>query len=166
MEIKARASHVTVTPRKVQLVANAVRDLRPQDAVEQLTYLNKSAALPLAKVIRQAIANAENNFKVASSELRIKTIVVTKGISLKRFLAGARGRGKPYAHTRSHITVILETKDTKTKLATPTIATKPAVKKVVAPKTATKAVVKKVTKKLSTKTVKNNEKSRTTGETK
>lgn len=110
MEITARASHVTVTPRKVQLLANAIRDLRPEDAVAQLNYLNKSAAVPLAKVIRQAIANASENFKVPAADLRFKTIVVTKGMNLRRFQAGARGRGKPYSRTRSHITVILKTK--------------------------------------------------------
>ena len=108
MIITATQRQISVTPRKMRMMATAVRNLKPQEAVKQLEYLNYSAAKPLSKVIKQAIANATNNHKISPDTLRIKEIVVNQGWTLKRWHAGARGRGKPYTRRRSHVTIKLE----------------------------------------------------------
>src|SRR5688572_17885319 len=107
MIIIAKNSNVTVTPRKLQLLAESIKTMKPADAVEQLSYLNYSGANPLLKTIKQAIANAVNNFKVSEETLRFHSIYVGKGIVYKRGRPGPRGRFKPYEKTRSHITVEL-----------------------------------------------------------
>lgn len=108
MIITATQRQISVTPRKMRMMATAVKNLKPQEAVRQLEYLNYSAAKPLRKVINQAIANATNNHKISPDTLRIKEIVVNQGWTLKRWHAGARGRGKPYTRRRSHVTIKLE----------------------------------------------------------
>lgn len=108
MIITATQRQISVTPRKMRMMATAIKNLKPQEAVNQLEYLNYSAAKPLSKVIKQAIANATNNHKINPDSLKIKEIVVNQGWTLKRWHAGARGRGKPYTRRRSHVTVKLE----------------------------------------------------------
>ena len=108
MIITATQRQISVTPRKMRMMAAAIKNLKPQEAVKQLEYLNYSAAKPLGKVIKQAIANATNNHKINPDALKIKEIVVNQGWTLKRWRAGARGRGKPYTRRRSHVTIKLE----------------------------------------------------------
>lgn len=108
MIITATQRQISVTPRKMRKMATAIKNLKPQEAVNQLEYLNYSAAKPLSKVIKQAIANATNNHKINPDSLKIKEIVVNQGWTLKRWHAGARGRGKPYTRRRSHVTIKLE----------------------------------------------------------
>ncbi len=107
MIIIAKNTNVTVTPRKIQLLAESVKDMKPLLAIEQLSYLNYSAALPLLKTIKQAIANAKNNYQLSEDVLRFRTIYVGKGITYKKGRPGPRGRFKPYEKTRSNITVEL-----------------------------------------------------------
>ena len=110
MLVKASASHLPITPRKVQLVAFAIKHMKPAEAVTVLSYLNKNAASYLMKVIMQAVANAKNNHHLAPESLSFDQIIITKGMTLKRFNAGARGRGNPYQRLRSHVTVILKSR--------------------------------------------------------
>lgn len=108
MIVVATQKQISVTPRKMKMLAVAVKTLKPQEAVKQLGFINYSAAKPLRKTIQQALANAVNNHKLNPNTLRIKEIIVNQGLTLKRWRAGARGRGKPYTHRRSHLTVKLE----------------------------------------------------------
>jgi large subunit ribosomal protein L22 len=94
----------------MRLLVAAIKHKKPQLAVSELALLNYSAALPLQKVLKQAIANATNNHKLNPDTLTIKEILVNQGWTLKRFRAGARGRGKPYTKRRSHVTVRLESR--------------------------------------------------------
>lgn len=77
--IVAKASVVHNSPRKLRLVADAVRKLSPQDAVSQLRLLPQRAAGTLLKVYQQAIGNAKNNFKVSPAELKVKSLQVEEG---------------------------------------------------------------------------------------
>lgn len=110
MIIEARSSQIAVAPRKMRMLGSAIKNLKPQVAVEQLGFMNYAAALPMQKVIKQAIANATNNFKLNPDSLVIKEIVVNQGWTLKRWQAAARGRGKPYTKRRSHVIIKLESK--------------------------------------------------------
>ncbi len=120
MIVVAKNRNVTVTPRKLQLLAESVKHLKPGEAVTQLNYLNYSGGTPLLKTIKQAIANATNNFKLSENDLKFHTIFIGKALSYRRGRPGPKGRFKPYEKTRSHITVELITKEAKeTKSLTP-----------------------------------------------
>lgn len=108
MEIVAESKYVRISPRKASLVVKALRGLSPQEALDKLLFINKSAASPLAKLIKSAISNAQNNAKLKAEELKIKRLEVLTGSSFKRWRPVSRGRAHPYKKRTSHIKVILE----------------------------------------------------------
>ncbi|KKU03085.1 MAG: 50S ribosomal protein L22 [Candidatus Amesbacteria bacterium GW2011_GWB1_47_26] len=79
MIIKAKASSVMTSPRKLRLVANAVRGLSPKVAIDQLRLLPKRAARVLLAVFEQAMGNAKNNFKMSPENLKIKSLQINDG---------------------------------------------------------------------------------------
>lgn len=103
--MKAIARHVRVSPKKANLVAGLVRNKNAQEALHILKFTPKKSAKLIYKVVRSAVANAENNFKQNKDELIIKEIVVTKGITMKRNMPVSRGRTHPILKPTSHITV-------------------------------------------------------------
>ncbi|KKP79848.1 MAG: 50S ribosomal protein L22 [Candidatus Levybacteria bacterium GW2011_GWB1_35_5] len=111
MEIIAISKSVRVAPRKVRLVADAIRKLSIPDALVSLSVLNKRAALSLNKTLKSAVANAKNNNKVEVKDLTIKTIDVLEAPSFKRFHPSTRGRAHPYKRRGSHIRIVLEKKE-------------------------------------------------------
>lgn len=96
-------------------MADSIRSLALDEALEVLAFTRKAAAKPISEVIKQAIGNATNNFKLAREDLRLKSITIDEGPTMKRWRAGARGRIKPYAKRTSHITVVLEGKKSEEK---------------------------------------------------
>ena len=113
MKITATAKNVRVSPRKIRLVADAMRSMRVDQALASLGILQKRAALPLAKTLSSAVANAMHNAKVSKDDLVIQSVEVSQGQALKRFRPSTRGRVHPYKKRASHITVVLETKEDK-----------------------------------------------------
>jgi len=111
MEIIAISKSVRIAPRKVRLVADAIRALSVQNALDSLSNLNKRAAVPLGKTLKSAIANAKNNNKVSVEDLTIKSIDVLEAPAYKRFHASTKGRVHPYKRRGSHIKVVLESKE-------------------------------------------------------
>lgn len=107
MNVRATAKYVRTSPRKVGLVAAMIRGRKAQDAMTVLANAQKGAADPVGKVLKSAIANAENNHKMTASDLQIESVFVGPGPTLKRFRAGARGRAKAVRKRSSHITVVL-----------------------------------------------------------
>ena len=95
------------SPRKLRLVADVVRSLEPNKAIELLPHTNKRAALPLQKVIKSAVANAVD--RGVAGNLIIKEIQVNEGPRLKRGRAVSRGRWHPYQRKMSHVRIVLET---------------------------------------------------------
>jgi large subunit ribosomal protein L22 len=77
--IIARAKFVRTSPRKLRLVADAVRGLRPDKAVDYLKMISKRAATPLSQVFQQGIANAKNNFQVSPGDLVIESLQIEEG---------------------------------------------------------------------------------------
>lgn len=111
-EVLARARHVPITARKVRRVIDQVRGLDADEALEVLQFLPHAAARPVAKLIRSAIANAEQNFEIPRGELYVARIVADEGPGempgkgwRRRF--GGRGRWRPIRKRSSHITVVL-----------------------------------------------------------
>lgn len=116
MLITAKQKFVRTSPRKLRLVADMVRKVNsPHTAVAYLEQTQKRAALVLSKVIKTAIANAVNNLKVPTETLVLSQIQVGEGPTYKRGQPVSRGRFHAIAKRTSHITVLLETAESKGK---------------------------------------------------
>jgi len=109
--IKAEQKDVRMTARKIRLVAKAVKKLSPREAVDNLKFLNKRAAKPLARVIKQAIANGVKNLGLKEEDLRFYRIEIMEGPTYKRWRPVSRGRAHSILKRTSHIRVVLEVKD-------------------------------------------------------
>ncbi len=108
LEVRAIAKYVHMSPQKVKLVVDLVRGKRANEALNMLKFSTRAAALPVSKLIRSAVANAEENYGLSSHEMYIARIFADEGPTLKRGRFGARGRFKPILKRSSHITVVLE----------------------------------------------------------
>ena len=105
MQASAILKFVRMSPQKGRLVADLVRGLPVDRALEVLQFSTKKAARPLKKVLESAIANAEHNQGANIDELRVERVSVDAGSMLKRFQARAKGRGTRILKRTSHITV-------------------------------------------------------------
>ncbi|MEM8961111.1 MAG: 50S ribosomal protein L22 [Acidobacteriota bacterium] len=105
----ARLRHLQASPQKVRLVADLIRGRQVQDAVNILDLSTKHAARPMAKLLKSAIANAEDrNDNVDVDELFIKEISVDGGPALKRVWFTTMGRAYRKLKRQSHITIKLD----------------------------------------------------------
>jgi large subunit ribosomal protein L22 len=143
MEVRAIAKSVRISPRKIRLVADAIRNLSIDEALQLLEAAEKRAAGPLTKTINSAVANAINNAKLERANLTIGSIQINEGQPLKRFHPSTRGRIHPYKKRGSHIIVVLKEKPGAAVLATPASAKASASVKTTADKTAGKSVSEK-----------------------
>jgi large subunit ribosomal protein L22 len=105
MEVKAIHRGARISAQKTRLVADQIRGLPVDKALNVLTFSPKKAAGIVKKVVLSAIANAEQNEGADIDELKIKSICVDKAASLKRFTARAKGRGNRIEKQSCHITV-------------------------------------------------------------
>ena len=108
VEVKAESPAMRQSARKVRLAAAAIRGGElPSEAVSTLTMVINRAAVELIKTIKQAVSNAKNNLKLAEETLRIKSIEVNEGPTMKRMRFGSRGKIKPILKRTSRIKVIV-----------------------------------------------------------
>lgn len=105
MTVRAYSKGVAQAPRKVGLVAALVRGRTVADALVIMEHVPKRAALPVKKAIESASANAVNNYGLDNKTLVIKTISVTAGTRLRRFVPASRGRALPFEKITSNILV-------------------------------------------------------------
>lgn len=110
MQVIAKAQSVQISPRKVRLVADVIRNKKVVDALVALQLLRKRGGSALLKVLNSAVANASHNAKLQTESLMIKKIEVGEGVAYKRFHPSTRGRVHPYKKRTSHITIVLEDK--------------------------------------------------------
>lgn len=113
-EARAVQRYLRRAPRKLRLIADLVRGMRVDTAIEKLKYVNKGGSLEVSKVIRSAAANLQNKNEdeaIELSDLVIKTIMVDEGPTLKRIQPAPQGRAHPIRKRMSHITVVVEKKD-------------------------------------------------------
>ena len=108
MQITAYQKYVRTTPRKLRLVADAVRFMHPTKALSALQFMHKKAARDLKKVLNQAIKNAVNNNNLNQNDLKFKHILIEEGPRYKRFRSASRGRARQIQKKTSHIKIILE----------------------------------------------------------
>ena len=105
MDAQATLRGVRLSAQKGRLVADQVRGLKVDQALNLLTFSTKKGAKIIKKVLESAIANAEHNFSLDVDELKVSTIFVEKGPVLKRFTARAKGRGNRIVKPTCHIYV-------------------------------------------------------------
>jgi large subunit ribosomal protein L22 len=106
--MRAVAKYVRIAPRKARLVADEIRGKSYPEAVSLLRFTNRRAAKIVGDVLNSAAANAEYNMDADADGLRIKTIKVDEGPTIKRYRARAMGRATMIRKRTSHITVELE----------------------------------------------------------
>jgi large subunit ribosomal protein L22 len=110
-EVRAQSRYVWQSPRKVRLVVDRVRGMDALDALGVLRLMPQRAARSIYKLIDSAVANAENNFGIASEDLYIAHISADGGPVRRWRRFGARGRFKPIRKRSSHITVVLRERE-------------------------------------------------------
>lgn len=108
--MKSYLKNYRQSPRKVRLVADAVRGKKVDVALRNLAFITKRATDPIAKLINSAVSNAKNNFNIDAENLVIKDIQVNKGITLKRIMPRARGTAFRINKRSSHVSLTLEEK--------------------------------------------------------
>lgn len=106
--MKTIQKYIRTSARKLRLVADAVRALSPEQALLHLKFTSKSAAEPMHKAIKQAVANAKDQKGLSVDKLVFKTIDVQEGPTYKRFQAVSRGMAHSIMKRTSHILVELE----------------------------------------------------------
>jgi large subunit ribosomal protein L22 len=106
-DVRATARFVPMSPQKVRLVLDLIRGLHVVEALDVLQFTSKAAAKPVSKLLRSAIASAEQNYGISRDELKVHEIFADKGPTRRWRRFGARGRFKPLLRRSSHITVVL-----------------------------------------------------------
>ena len=106
MEVKAVAKNIRVSPRKLRPLVNMVRGRSVAEALTMLRFAPTPKAKVIAKVVKSAAANAENNYQM-SPDLKIARIFVDEAPTMKRQYPRARGRVGPILKRASHITVVV-----------------------------------------------------------
>ncbi|MBT4153063.1 MAG: 50S ribosomal protein L22 [Candidatus Magasanikbacteria bacterium] len=108
MKTKAVLRNLRISPRKVRLLVDLVRGMKVQEAVLQLQFSKKHAALPVKKLIESAMANAVHNHSMDIENLKISEAFVDQGVTLKRWMPRAFGRASGLKKRSSHVTIVLE----------------------------------------------------------
>lgn len=111
LEVRALAKNVRMSPRKVRLVGEAIKGKSVDQALGLLRFMPQRAATPMAKAVKAAAANAENNLDLDPRGLYVVHVYADQGGSLRRFRAKARGRAAPLHKRATHITVVVAEKE-------------------------------------------------------
>ena len=96
-----------MSPRKARLVIDVIRKMPVLTALDQLKFVNKLAAQPIIKLIRSAIANAENTYSLERDNLYIKEFRSDEGVMLKRWMPRAHGRATSIRKRGCHLSLVL-----------------------------------------------------------
>jgi|SRR5436190_23607190 large subunit ribosomal protein L22 len=107
MEVQALTRYARMSPKKMREVANTIQGRKAPEAVDYLGLIPRKSARLIAKTLKSAIANAENNNNLSADSLIVKLAIIENGPVLKRFKAGARGTAMPRRKKMSHIRIVL-----------------------------------------------------------
>jgi large subunit ribosomal protein L22 len=105
MEISAKLNNAPLSAQKARLVGDQIRGLTVESALNILKFSPKKAASIFKKVLESAIANAEHNESADIDELRVSTVYINEGATMKRFKARAKGRANHILKRTCHITI-------------------------------------------------------------
>ena len=111
MEARAILLYARISPRKVSIVMDLIRNKPLDEALAILQYTPKAACEPLLKLVNSAAANAENNFNMDRNSLYVAECYVCPGPTLKRIMPRAQGRAYRILKRTSHMTVVLKEKE-------------------------------------------------------
>jgi large subunit ribosomal protein L22 len=128
-QAKAVGRMMRTSPRKLNLVAQAIRGKSAEQALNELTFSPKRIAKQVKKVLQSAVANAENNHDLDVDDLVVSEASVGKNLVMKRFHPRARGRGAKIEKFFSQITIVVEERHEEAKTETKPAAKKPVAKK-------------------------------------
>jgi len=108
MQVKASATNVRISARKVRLLLRELPGKDMNGAMAYLRYSGKPVARTVAKVLKSAASNAENNYQMSPDDLRVVRAFADEARTLKRFRPRSRGRASPLLRRFSHITVVVD----------------------------------------------------------
>lgn len=108
MEGKAVAKYIRMSPIKVGAVTDLIRGKNVREAFAILEYSPREAAVVINKVLKSAVANAENNFALDTEKLYVSDIFIGQGPTLKRFRPMDHGKAFKILKKSSHITVVVK----------------------------------------------------------
>ena len=110
MEIQALTRYARMSPKKVREVARVIQGRPAAEAMELVRFIPRKSARLIAKTLKSAIANAENNNELSVENLIVARAIIEEGPVLKRFKAAARGSASPRKKRMSHIRIVLSDK--------------------------------------------------------
>jgi len=105
MEVSAKLSNAPLSAQKARLVGDQIRGLPVEKALATLNFSTKKAAAIFKKILESAVANAEHNESADIDELKVTTVYVNEGRTMKRFKARAKGRANHILKRTCHITI-------------------------------------------------------------
>jgi large subunit ribosomal protein L22 len=111
MRVQATAKYIRRSTRKTRLVTSAIVGLPVAEASAALQFMPQGAAKDVAKVLKSAAANAENNHNLSPEDLVVAEAIANEGPTMKRFRPRAQGRAFPIHKPMTHITVVVESKE-------------------------------------------------------
>jgi len=111
MEVQALTKYTRMSPKKVREVARVIQGKDVTEALDMLKLIPRKSARLIYKTLQSAVANAENNHDMSSTNLKVHRALVEQGPRLKRFRPVARGSAHPYQRSTSHIRIILTQKE-------------------------------------------------------
>jgi large subunit ribosomal protein L22 len=107
MEVQALTRYAHMSPKKVREVTRIIQGRSASEALELVRFIPRKSARLVAKTLKSAVANAENNNELSVESLIVKRAIVEQGPVLKRFKAAARGSAAPRRKKMSHIRIVL-----------------------------------------------------------
>jgi large subunit ribosomal protein L22 len=110
MSAQAKIKYVRITPRKMRVVAKQIRGMKAAKAVDYLTFCRRRAARHLLKLVKSALANADQKGDMDLDNLVVAKLNVDQGPTLKRWMPRARGMATPVLKRTSHVSLTLEEK--------------------------------------------------------
>jgi len=110
-DVRAQLSNLSVSAQKVRLVLDLVRGKDANDALETLRFVPSLASVQVLKLLKSAVANAEENLGISRDDLFISTIYANEAPTRKWRRFGARGRFKPVLRRSSHVTIVLSERE-------------------------------------------------------
>ena|SRR5687767_5461215 len=111
MEARAVSRHLRISAQKLRLIADLVRGKAVDEALGMLEFTPKKGAKIVAKTLRSVVANAENNQSLDVDSLYVKRIEVGAATTWKRFMPRAHGRATPVRKRTSHLTIVLDERE-------------------------------------------------------
>jgi len=111
MRVSATAKYLRGSTRKARLVTQAIKGKPVEEAAALLQFMPQRAAADVARVLKSAAANAENNFDLSPDDLFVKAAIADEGPTIKRFRPRAQGRAFPIHKPMTHVTIVVESRE-------------------------------------------------------